>query len=129
MNFNKFILAMNFNKFIRGLDRFDCFASSCTLLSLVLYLQPGGIFKTLDGSFYGFHIHHGIWGQGAFPVVQRVQSKNLLNARPRLEPLRTSGHMSLIAYNLEGVYRQSFCMLPRNFLAPHGKDVAGSFLH
>lgn len=74
-----------------------------TLHSLVLYLQLGGRFETPEGELFGFLIHHGIWGQGAFPVEQRVQSKNPLNARPCLEPLRIYGHMSSITYNPEGV--------------------------
>lgn len=73
------------------------------MIEILHRLQLGGSFKTPARELFRFHIHHGIWGQGAFPVEQRVWSKNLLNTRARLEPLHTHGHMSPIAYDPEGV--------------------------
>lgn len=89
MHFNEFIFPMNSNEFFRQvLVKFDCFTSQfCKWqlrLDLSLHLQLSGVFQTPDGEF-----HYGIWGQCAFPVVQRAQNKNLLNVQPSLEPLHT----------------------------------------
>lgn len=113
---------------------FECFASlELYKWQFTLHRPEFGVasaaWRHIRGPRQGvfLHIHCGISGQGAFPVGQRVESEKPAHAQPRLEPLRTFSHMHSIAYDPEGVYRRSVCMFLRNFPAPHGEDVVGSF--